>query len=131
MPIEYSCLLVMTLFFMVAWLPTSMGKLRSFGAEWAASNRDTIPKEELPIWATRFERAYLNLKDYFPAFVVAILVLGALKKFDHSTSIAAIAFVVGRILHYVSYGLGSFPFRFIGYNVAMAANFFLLIKCWF
>ncbi len=53
MPIEYLSLLVMTIFFLFAWFPTSVGKARSYGLKWLASNRHSLPAVELPRWAQR------------------------------------------------------------------------------
>ena len=128
MQTEYYILAISTLLFMFAWLPVSIGKKISFGMEWLASNRETNNGKELVHWAARCERAYANLKDYFPAFIVAILLLGQLNKFDEGTKWAAIIFLLARIGHYTAYGLGNFPFRFISYLMAMSANLFLLLK---
>jgi uncharacterized MAPEG superfamily protein len=128
MPIEYTMLVTMTLFFMFAWLPGSVGKMKSFGGKWVNSNREPVEGKELLPWAGRVDRAYANLKDYFPAFVVAILLLGITGQFDEVTKWAAITFVVARIGHFTSYGLGSVTGRFLCYLVAMVANVVLLIK---
>lgn len=131
MPIEYLILAASTILFMFAWLPVSVGKKRSFGISWLASNRDPLPLKELAPWAARCERAYSNLKDYFPAFIVAILLLGQLNKFDEGTKWAALVYVIARIGHYTAYGMGNFPVRFASYLMAMTANLFLLLKVFF
>lgn len=125
---EYQSLALLTLFFTLAWVPVSVGKMRSFGFRWLASNRGTKPQGELPDWATRCDRAYNNLKDYFPAFVVAILTLGVLNKFDETTQIGAAIFLISRIGHYVSYGLGNVPLRAVFFISGFLANLYLLIK---
>ena len=127
---EYYILAISTILFMFAWLPVSIGKKRSFGMEWLASNRDNSNRELVP-WAARCERAYSNLKDYYPAFIVAILLLGQLNKFDVGTKWAAIIYVMARIVHYSAYALGNVPFRFISYLIGMAANLYLLLKIFF
>lgn len=130
MQTEYYILAVSTMLFMFAWLPVSIGKKRSYGMDWLVSNRENTNKELIP-WAARCERAYSNLKDYYPAFIVAILLLGQLNKFDETTKWAAIFYVLARIVHYTAYGLGNVPFRFLSYLLAMAANLFLLLKVFF
>jgi len=127
-PIEYTALTLMTAFFLLAWVPLSIGKLKSFGKEWILSNRKPISGKELFPWAARCERAYNNLKDYFPGYAVAILLLGLLDKFDASTEVAAITYVVARLIHYVSYGIGNVPFRGISFIIGLICNLFLLIK---
>ncbi len=128
MSFEYQMLVFMTLFYMLAWLPASIAKLQSFGGKWLASNREPAVGKELVPWGGRAERAYANLKDYFPGFIVAVILLGTLNKFDQGTAWAAGLYVGGRVVHFVSYTTGSVNFRFISYVTAMIANFYLLIK---
>lgn len=127
MPFEYLMLTIMTIFFLFAWFPSSVAKSQAFGKKWLMSNRESIPRE-LPAWGSRAERAYMNLKDFFPAFVVAILLLGQLNKFDHTTSLAAGVYVLGRLVHFISYTGGIFIFRFASWLTALICNFYLLIK---
>ncbi len=128
MQFEYQMLTIMTLIFLFAWLPSSIGKYLSFGRKWIGGNRAPIPGAELLPWAGRVERAYANLKDYFPAFVVAILLLGQMGKFDEGTKLASAIFVAGRVGHYIVYGLGIVPLRAATYCLATGANLYLLIK---
>lgn len=128
MPTEYLSLAIMTLLFLFAWFPVSVGKSQSFGAKWLASNRTPPKDKELAPWAARCDRAYNNLKDYFPAFIVAILVLGHTGRFDESTAIASIIFVVARVGHYVSYGYGHVLGRALCFFAGLIANTFLLGK---
>lgn len=121
----------MTIFFLFAWMPVSYGKLKSFGPKYLASNRAHAPKNELLPWAARCDRAYINLKDYFPAYVVAILLLGQLNKFDQTTAVAAIIYVVVRLCHYVSYGAGFVPGRALFFFAGLLANTYLLFKIFF
>lgn len=128
MAAEYTYLTIMTLIFMFAWAPVSVGKFQTFGGRWLASNRKPVPGKELAPWAARCERAHNNLKDYFPAYVVPILLLGTLDKFDQGTSYAALIFLVARIGHYISYGVGNVPARFVFFTSSLAANLYLLIR---
>lgn len=125
---EITSLIIMTLLFLFAFLPVSIGKKEAFGVKWLASNRNPVNGKELPEWSQRCERAHNNLKDNFPGFVVAVLALVVLQKTDQSTGVASVIYLVARIGHYVSYGFGNFPIRFISYVSALAANVFLLIK---
>lgn len=111
-----------------AWFPVSIGKLNALGGKWLASNREPVPGKYLPNWAARCERAHNNLKDYYPAFVVAILLLGQLNKFDQSTSYAALIYVVGRLGHYLSYGLGNVLARATFFFIGLLSNLYLLVK---
>ncbi len=127
-PFEYSMLTLMTLFYLFAWLPASIGKVRSYGKGWAASNREPIKDKELLPWAGRTDRAYNNLKEYYPGFAVVIILLGTTGRFDESTSIAAAIYVLMRLGHFAFYSLGSVYGRAICYLTSMVANVFLLIK---
>lgn len=128
MPFEYKMLAVMTLLFLFAWLPSSLGKYKSYGTRWLLSNRDPMAGRELVPWGARAERAYANLKDYFPGFVVAILLLGATNRFDYLTAWASALYVIGRIGHYLFYVLGNVQLRFVTFVLSMSCNVFLLIK---
>lgn len=128
MQFEYQALTIMTLFFLFAWFPVSVGKWRAYGGKWLASNRVPVTDRELEAWASRCDRAYNNLKEYFPAFIVAIIVLGLTGKFDESTKWAAALYVIGRFGHYIVYGLGSVSFRAFFFFMGLLSNLFLLIK---
>ncbi|MFZ4713920.1 MAG: MAPEG family protein [Bacteriovoracaceae bacterium] len=128
MAYEYQMLTYMTLFFLFAWFPSSMAKKEVYGFQWLASNRKPVEGKVWKGWHARSELAYNNLKDYFPAFVVAVLLLGINGKFDYTTKWATTLFVIGRIFHFISYLAGNVILRFAFYLIAMAANIFLLIK---
>ena len=128
MSFEYKMLVVMTFFFLFAWLPSSVAKLRSFGGKWLASKRSPLIGKELAPWGARAERAYSNLKDYYPGFVVAILLLGTLNKFNDLTAWAAGLYVFARLVHYIAYTAGNVTVRFLAYVLAMSSNVFLLVK---
>lgn len=128
MSIEYCSLTIMSIIFLVAWLPASLAKWKTFGMPWLLSNRTPIKNKELESWGARCERAHNNLKEFFPAFIVAIIVLGLTNKFDQSTEIASITFVVARIGHFISYGVGSALARAGFFFIGFLSNFYLLIK---
>jgi uncharacterized MAPEG superfamily protein len=127
MPIELYALLIMTLFFLMAWLPASAAKRRAYGRAYLLSNRDQTDLPPLPPWGDRANRAYENLKSYFPAFVV--LVLGREGRSDGAIGIAAGLYVAGRIAHFVLYTAGAVSGRALGWFVALVANLYLLVRC--
>lgn len=129
MQTEYISLVTMTFIFLFAWLPVSIGKTKTFGRKWAGSNRDPIPGKELTGWAARCERAHNNLKDNFPGFIAAVLILGQTGQFDHGTAIASVIYVISRIGHYIFYGIGNVPGRAISYFLGLFINMYLLFKC--
>ncbi|MBA2405056.1 MAG: MAPEG family protein [Bdellovibrionales bacterium] len=118
----------MTIILLFAFIPSSLAKLKSFGGKWVASNRDPVAGKELLPWGARAERAHNNLKDNFPAFAVAILLLGTMNKFDHLTTWAAGLYVAGRLGHFISYTAGNVQLRFVTYILALSANLYLLGK---
>ena len=128
MPFEYQTLAIFTFLFLFAWVPVSIGKWQTFGTGWIKSNRDPVSGKQLPAWAARCERAYNNLKDYFPGFIVAILILGSMNKFDSGTKIAASVYVLARLGHYIVYGLGIVSLRAVFFSVGVLSNVYLLIK---
>jgi uncharacterized MAPEG superfamily protein len=128
MAFEYKMLVLMTVFLLLAFIPTSIAKLKTFGGEWIASNRVPLAGAELPAWGARAERAHANLKDNLPGFIVAVLLLGLVSKFDHMTVWATGLYAVGRVTHYISYIAGNVTFRFLGYILALSTNLFLLAK---
>jgi uncharacterized MAPEG superfamily protein len=128
MAMEYQMLTLMTFLFLFAWLPSSLAKWKGYGGKWLASNRHKIPDSELPLWGGRVERAYTNLKDYFPAYIIAILLLGTLNKFDGGTAKASVIYVIARSFHFLFYGIGNVRLRFLSFVTAMISNIYLLAK---
>lgn len=127
MPTEYLCLAFMTVFFLYAFLPASYAKLQAYGLPWLASNRDKKPSQELSVWGRRAERAHENLKDNFPAFAVAILLLGVTNGFSHLTAIFSGVYVVCRVLHMFAYVAGYRALRTAGYSLGLISNTILFI----
>lgn len=128
MYIEYQALALLSIFFVLAWLPVSAAKYETFGLKWLLSNRRPVEGKQLDSWGARCERAHNNLKDNFPAFVAAILLLGTMERFDNHTAIASVIYVVARFGHYLSYGIGNVLARAIFYFSGLIANIYLLIK---
>ena len=128
MAFEYKSLAFMTIFFIIAWVPVSFGKWRTFGLGWIGSNRVPVHGKELEPWAARCERAYNNLKDYFPGFIVTILILGINNRFDEGTKLAAGIYVAARLGHYLVYGLGIVSLRAVLFSIGFFANVYLLLK---
>lgn len=128
MTVEIVSLAILTLFFLWAWLPASLAKRFTYGRAYLLSNRDQKDLMPLPPWAERSERAYENLKNYFPAFVVAILVLNHSGTTDLSIQIAAVLYVVSRLAHYTFYTAGIVPGRALAWMVGIFANSYLLLR---
>lgn len=125
---EKNSLLILTAFFFVAWLPASLGKARSLGRKYLLSNRDETDLSKLPLWAQRSNRAYENLKNYYPIFAVTILILMMQGQSDETTRAAAATFVGARFLHFAFYTLGSPVGRAGAWTISMLANAYLLCR---
>ncbi len=125
---EYQSLAVLTLFFVLAWFPASVAKWQTYGWKWLASNRNPVEGKGLDSWGARCERAHNNLKEFFPGFVVAVLILGAIEKFDQGTAVASIIYVIARLCHFMSYGIGNVLARGMFFFIGLFANIYLLIK---
>lgn len=128
MTVEYQSLAVLTIFFVLAWVPVSFAKLQTFGWKWLASNRRPLEGKALDSWGARCDRAHNNLKEFFPGFIVAVLLLGLTDKFDQGTAIASMGYVVARICHYISYGIGNVLARGAFFFIGLGCNIYLLIK---
>lgn len=125
---ELICLATLSVFFFCAWVPSSIGKFRTLGGVYLLSNRDKKILQELPAWAARSERAYENLKAFYPAYAAAILILCQLKFSDEATRMCAIVYVVGRIGHFICYTYGFPKGRAIMWLTSMIANVVLFVK---
>lgn len=126
---EITALVLASILFLFAFLPVSVGKLQTFGGKWLASNRNPVSGKEMPRWAQRCERAHQNLKDNFPPFIAAILLLLLLDKTNEITGYLSLAYVGARIIHYAAYGWGNVMIRFLAYVSGLGINVYLLLSC--
>lgn len=126
MPYEYLILLISTAFYLLAWLPASVAKKQSYGMKWLASNRSRPPGELVP-WGQRAEKAHQNLKDYFPGFVVVVIILGIHDGFTIYTSLLCALFLFARLAHMATYIAGLPLARATSFMISMLALFTLLI----
>ncbi len=74
------------------------------GFGWGFGNRASEP--ELPPWALRLQRAYMNLLETAPAFLVIILIAHLMEVSNDATIIGAWAFVFARIVFLFLYTAG-------------------------
>lgn len=123
-----ACLILMTIFFLLAWFPGSKAKASTWGMDYVISNRDETGLPPLPAWGQRANRAYENLKSNFPAFAIAILALEMAGKHDRGIEIAAGIYVVSRLVHFVVYIAGMVMTRSTSWAVGLLANLYLLVR---
>lgn len=120
----FLCFLI---FYMFAWLPSSVAKYFSFGPRYLAGNRSKDPGE-LSKWGARSVRAHNNLKDYAPVFIGTVL-LAFYLDFDQSTLAKVVwIYLIARLLHFGLYVAGIPMGRALAWGVSLGANIYLIIK---
>ena len=116
-----------TVLMMLAYLPGSMAKMRTYGMGWMTSNRETAGMEPITGWGGRALRAHENLKENFPMFAVAVLLLVLTDKTGmQGTEMAAATFLVARLVHISVYIAGWFWPRTLAWLVGWVATGYLL-----
>lgn len=127
MAVELQMLGWVTVLMMLAYLPGSMAKKQAYGMGWMTSNRDTEGLPPITGWGARALRAHENLKENFPMFAVAVLlVVLAGKAGTSSTEMAAVTFLVARLVHISVYIAGWFWPRTLAWLVGWVATGYLL-----
>lgn len=127
--IEFQMLAWSTLLLMLGWLPGSAAKRRAWGMRWLVSNRETEGLPPLTGWGGRAVRAHENLKENYPAFAVAVLLLlvaGA--QGERATEIAAIVFLAARLVHMGAYLAGNFWIRTTAWATGWVATLVILLQ---
>ncbi|MGA7965773.1 MAG: MAPEG family protein [Gammaproteobacteria bacterium] len=127
MPFELYMLAAATLLFLLAFIPGAIYKTNAYGGlSWLVSNRDVTDKPPLTGAAARAERAHANLKENFPAFVAAILILSYTGHYTMGTAVASAVFVVVRLLYIPVYIGGIPPLRTLLWTLGWASTIFIL-----
>lgn len=127
MPFELYMLAAATLLFLLAFIPGSFYQANAYGRmRWLISNRDPTNKPPLSGAAARAQRAHVNLKENFPAFVAAILILLYSGHTGLGTAIASAVFVGARILYIGAYIGGLPPLRTLLWTLAWASTIYIL-----
>ena len=126
MNFEYQMLAVMGIFSLFAYVPSSVAKYQTFGKKWLASNRKPIEGKELVEWGARVQRAHENLKDNIPGFIIAVLALGQMNKFDDTSWWLCLVYVIARMAHFTFYGMGIVGGRALSYLIGLVCNVWLL-----
>lgn len=124
---EMTVLAVVTLFYLFSWLPPLFAKSRIYGFKWLAGNRSIEGEPPLPEIVQRAVRAHDNLKESYPAFAVAVLLLAFSGGFTQYTAWACLAFLAARLVHMPAYILGAPWLRSFSWLVGLAATLYLLI----
>ncbi|MDE2235991.1 MAG: MAPEG family protein [Gammaproteobacteria bacterium] len=106
MSYEMTILALVTLFYLFSWLPVWLAKYQVYGGSWLASNRDAEDLQVLPVMAQRAMRAHADLKEHYPPFAVAILLLAFSGGFTRYTAMAAVIFLFSRLVYMPAYIFG-------------------------
>lgn len=127
MSYEMTILALLTLFYMFSWVPVSLAKYQAYGGTWLASNHSTDGLPPLPELGQRAVRAQENLKESYPGFAVAILLLAFTGGFTQYTVVAALAFLIARLIHMPAYIIGIPILRIFSWAMGFVAMVYLLI----
>jgi uncharacterized MAPEG superfamily protein len=118
---------LISLLALLGFLPASFGKSHQFGWAYLIGNRhETVPA--LQGWPARAERAWRNLLDYFPVFVLSILLIAWLDKISGSVVYTVWGFVLLRYLHYLFYCFGLGFARGTVWTLAMLCQLYLILQ---
>lgn len=127
MPFELYMLAAATLLALLAFFPGSILKARAWGGmRWLGSNRAIEDKPPLTGAAARAERAHANLKENFPAFAAAVLILVYGGHAGLGTAVASAVFVIARILYIPAYIGGVPPLRTLFWALGWGSTIYIL-----
>lgn len=126
MTTELACLVANALWGFLLTMIEIGGKTRVAGARWNAGNRDD--EQTFPPWIERTGRALGNHKENFPLFLTAVLVTHLAQRTDAATAWAAIAYVVLRALHGLTYIAGIQRVRSVIFLASLACVFVMLSR---
>ena len=126
MAFELQMLALMSFLFALAWLPASIAKYRTYGPDWLTSNHYTEGLSSLPEWGQRAERAHASLRESFPAFATAVILLAITGGYSEGTRLASALFVLARLMHFGTYVAGIAWLRSLGWALGLLATLYLL-----
>ncbi|HEX5340096.1 MAG TPA: MAPEG family protein [Gammaproteobacteria bacterium] len=126
MSFEMLMLAFATLLLMFSWLPALTAKCRVYGLNWLTSNRSTEGLPALPDWARRCILAQDNLKENYPAFAVAVLLLAFTGGFTPATALVSALFLGARLVHLPACIAGIPWLRTLSWILGFLATLYLL-----
>ncbi|MGA9855252.1 MAG: MAPEG family protein [Gammaproteobacteria bacterium] len=127
MSYEMTILALVTLLYVFSWLPAWFAKYQAYGGGWLLSNRSTTGLPPLPELAQRAVRAHENLKENYPPFAVAVLLLAFSGGYTQYTAMAALVFLLARLVYMPAYILGIPWLRTSSWMAGFVAMLYLLI----
>lgn len=120
MTTDLLCLVLNALWGAVLVFVEIIGKTATAGPAWNAGNRDSAP--EFAPWIQRAARALSNHKENFPLFATAVLVVHVTHDADRTSAVAALVYVVARVIHALLYIGGIKGARSLAFLVGLAAT---------
>lgn len=126
MTLDLACLVANALWGLVLVFVEIGGKTRLAGPEWNAGNRDGAP--EFPAWIDRASRALGNHKENFPLFLTAVLVVHLAGRSDAISGWAAVAYVIARVGHGLTYLAGITKVRSAMFLAGLIATLTILSR---
>lgn len=122
------CLVANAIWGFVLVVVEVQGKTKAVGPAWNVGNRDVDPDVAIPAWVGRARRALDNHKENFPLFLTAVAVVHLAGRADEVSAIAAIAYVVARVLHAGTYIAGITVVRTIVHIAGLLATAAILSR---
>ena len=124
---EMTVLAVVTLFYLFSWLPPLIAQSPRYGIHWLAGKPESEDRQRLPPTAERALRAHDNLRENYPPFAIAVLLLAFTGGFTQYTAWACLTFLAVRLVHMPAGILGVSWLRSFSWLAGLAATLYLLI----
>ena len=121
MTVDLTCLAANAIWGFVLVMLEITGKTRTAGPAWNAGNRDEAPA--FAPWIERTGRALSNHKENFPLFLAAVVVVHLAGKQDRVSALAAVVYVIARVLHATLYIAGVKGLRSVAFMLGLLATF--------
>lgn len=124
---EMTVLAVVTLFYLFSWLPSWIAQSQTYRIPWLAGNRVSEERPPLSSAAERALRAHDNLRENYPPFAIAVLLLAFTGGFTQYTAWACLVFLAARLVHMPAAILVASWLRSFSWLTGLAATLYLLI----
>lgn len=126
LPPELHSLALVTLTTALMWIPYLLARVLAHGLWPALANPPLAPPAIRP-WADRAKRAHANAVENLAVFAPLLLTASAIGAADATAVLAAQAYLVARVVHYVVYVFGIPIARTLAFLCGFAAT---LVVAW-
>jgi uncharacterized MAPEG superfamily protein len=124
MPVELQLLVWAGILALVQMIVAVMGAQSQVSLPVLAGNRDKMPP--LTGWASRAQRAHLNMLESLVVFAIFVLVAHAMGRFNATTALGANLFFWGRLVYAAVYVIGVPWLRTLIWGVSVAGLVLIL-----